>query len=61
MDRIRKGKLYRQDYRSFDQFLWYELGHEHDWWEREKRHARVQMALDAKGIKLKVPAEEGVR
>jgi hypothetical protein len=53
--RIHDHRTYRGDYPSWDEFLWHELGHTHDWWESEKRQVRIQQRMDERGLKLKVP------
>ncbi len=57
LTRIHDHRTYREDYPSWDEFLHHELCLEnpHDWWETEKRTARIQQQMNAEGLKLKVP------
>jgi hypothetical protein len=57
LTRIHDHHTYREDYRSWDEFLHHELCVEnpHDWWETEKRRFRIQQLLDERGIKFRVP------
>jgi len=57
---IHDQRLYRQQYRSFNDFLECELGADHEWWETEKRRVRINDLLESKGIKLKVPLNKAV-
>jgi hypothetical protein len=57
LERIHDCRTYREDYRSWDDFLYYELGYEnpHDFWEKEKRRVAAQRLLDQRGIKFRIP------
>jgi hypothetical protein len=57
LERIHDRRTYREDYRSWDDFLYYELGYEnpHDFWEKEKRRVAAQRLLDQRGLKFRIP------
>jgi hypothetical protein len=62
LTRIHDHRTYREDYPSWDEFLHHELCLEnpHDWWETEKRTARIQQQMYAQGLKLKVPLNKNM-
>jgi hypothetical protein len=56
---IHDEKLYRH-YRSWDEWLHYELGREHDWWTTECRRYDTLRLLAEKGIKFKIPLNKAL-
>jgi hypothetical protein len=53
LTRIHDHRTYREDHRSWDEFLHQQLGiqNPHDWWERKKRRVRIKELMDEQGIR----------
>jgi hypothetical protein len=52
---IHAHRTYREEYRSWPAFLHYEMNMSDTDWEREKRHSRIQILLNERQVKMRVP------